>query len=224
MLREFPSTPEEAFFASTESSYYAKEIVKTKQEGRITKVTHDVYLDCYTSWDLGIGDASAIWIFQVIKQEIHLIDYIEDSGKPLTHYIKLLKDLPYTFEKHFVPHDAGARELSSGLSRAEVAQNLGMTFTIVSRLSVQEGIDAVKNILSRCWFDETKCAKGLLALESYKKKWNKSRGCWDEKPLHDNASHGADAFRMLAISIKQTTKGMTKEELIRLKHEAGRHV
>jgi len=221
MFREYPSIPEEAFWSSMESSYYGKEFLKFRQEGRIGSIPYDPYKPCFTAWDLGIGDATAIWIYQVIGHEIHLIEYIQDSNQSLKHYIKLLKEKPYTFEKHFVPHDAKAREYTSGLTREEVARNLGIIFTVAPRLSIAEGIDAVKNILSRCWFDERKCQKGILALENYKRRWNSTLGCWDEKPLHDNASHGADAFRILAISAKHVErKGMTKEDLDSLKRRS----
>lgn len=85
---------------------------------------------------------------------------------------------------------------------------------------MQEGIDAAKNVLDRCWFDEKNCTKGLFSLEAYKKRWNKSLGCFDEVPLHDNASHGADSFRMLAVTINQTKRGMTSADLDQLKREA----
>jgi hypothetical protein len=114
---------------------------------------------------------------------------------------------------HIVPHDAAVSEYSTGLSRVEVARNHGVPFMITPDIGLIEGIDAVRNVLNRCWFDEVKCAFGLKALENYKKEWNDRHGCWSSRPLHNFASHGADAFRMLVVNLSKTHKiGLTAEE------------
>jgi hypothetical protein len=106
------------------------------------------------------------------------------------------------------------KTLEDPLSRVEVARNLGFNFTVASRLPVMEGVDAARTIFNRCWFDEAKCAKGITALENYKKEWNDRLGCWDSKPLHNFASHGADAFRILATTLKEADKrAMSAEDL-----------
>ena len=221
MGREYPSTPEEAFLSSSEGLYYGAQMVLARAEKRIGTVPHDAHASCFTAWDLGYNDATAIWIYQLIGKEVHLIEYIEDFGKPLTHYLELLSKRPYTYSKHFVPHDASAHELSTGLSRVEVARGLGFTFTVASRLPVIEGIDATRAVFNRCWFDGSKCSKGISALENYKKEWNDRLGCWDNKPLHNFASHGADAFRILATTLKEADKkGLSAEELDRTYHQA----
>ncbi len=111
-----------------------------------------------------------------------------------------------------MPHDAAVHEYSTGLSRVEVARNHGVSFTIAPDIGLIEGIDAVRNILNRCWFDENKCAVGIKALENYKKEWNDRHGCWSSHPLHNFASHGADAFRMLTVGMgKLTCKGLTAD-------------
>jgi predicted nucleotidyltransferase component of viral defense system len=123
------------------------------------------------------------------------------------------KSKPYSYGKHLVPHDAAVHEYSTGLSRVEVARNHGIHFTVVPGIGLNEGIDAVRNILNRCWFDEVKCSKGITALESYKKEWNDRYGCWSSLPLHNFASHGADAFRMLVVGLnKLTNNGLSAEE------------
>lgn len=214
MLREYPSTAEEAFLASSEGLYYGAQMVLSRAENRIGAVPHDAGAPCFTAWDLGYNDSTAIWVYQLVGKEIHLIEYIEDFGKSLPHYLELLSKRPYKYDKHFVPHDASAHELSTGLSRVEVARGLGFEFTVASRLPVIEGIDAARTVFNRCWFDETKCAKGISALENYKKEWNDRLGCWDSKPLHNFASHGADAFRVMAMMLKEADKkGMSAEEL-----------
>ena len=127
----------------------------------------------------------------------------------MTHYIKVFKEKPYIVEKYFVPHDANSHEFSSGLTRIQVARGLGIEFTMISKLSLQEGIDASRNLLNRCWFDEKKCENGLKALENYRKEWDDAHGCWRNNPRHDFSSHGADAFRYLAISLR---KARTQED------------
>lgn len=167
----------------------------------------------HTAWDLGYNDSTAIWWYQICGQEIHLLEYYENSGEPLTHYLQLVKSKPYTYGKHIVPHDAAVHESSTGLSRVEVARNHGIPFTIALDIGLIEGIDAVRNILNRCWFDEVKCGLGIKTLEKYKKEWNGRQGCWSSRPLHNFASHGADAFRMLAVSMsKLRSEGLSVEE------------
>lgn len=201
MKREFPSTPEESFQASAEGLYYGKYMTKARVEKRIGKVAHDETMPVFVAMDLGFNDSTAIWFYQVLGKEVHVIDYYENSGEPLTHYLKVLKDKPYSIEKFFVPHDAKNTEYGSGLTRVRIASNHGITFTALPKLSVQEGIDAARNIFGKCWFDEKKCEKGLRSLDNYKKEWNERHGCWSDKPVHNFASDGADAFRYMAQSL-----------------------
>lgn len=221
MKREFPSTPDEAFESSNEGLYYGRQIVEARQQGRIKSVYYDANVPVHTAWDLGYNDSTSIWFFQQCGQEIHLLEYYENSGEALTHYLQHLKGKPYAYGKHLVPHDAAVHEYSTGLSRVEVARNHAINFTVVPDIGVNEGIDATRNILNRCWFDEIKCARGITVLESYKKQWNDRHGCWSSQPLHNFASHGADAFRMLAVGIgRLESKGLSAEEWrnLRQKH------
>lgn len=220
MKREFPSTPTEAFESSNEGLYYGRQLSGARQQRRIGKVYYDANVPVHTAWDLGYNDSTAIWFFQQCGQEIHLLEYYENSGEALTHYLHYIKNKPFVYGKHLVPHDAGVHEYSTGLSRVEVARSLGVTFTIVADIGVNEGIDAARNLLSRCWFDEEKCSKGIAALDAYKKEWNDKHGCWSSRPLHNFASHGADAFRMLAVGIGKTiNKGLSAEEWRKLRAE-----
>jgi hypothetical protein len=220
MKREFPSTPEEAFEASNEGLYYGRQIVEARQQGRIRRIYYDANVPVHTVWDLGYNDSTAIWWYQICSQEIHLLEYYENSGEPLTHYLQLVKSKPYTYGKHIVPHDAAVHEYSTGLSRVEVARNHGIAFTIAPDLALIDGINAARNLLNRCWFDEVKCDSGIKALEGYRKEWNDRYGCWGSKPLHSFASHGADAFRMMSVSLsKLNNKGLTANEWKQLRNE-----
>ena len=209
MLREYPSTAEEAFQANVEGHYYSKYMTKARVERRIGNVPYDESLPTYLAMDLGFNDAMAIWWFQPHGPKIRLIDYYENSGEPLTHYIKIMKEKPYLMEKYFVPHDANVHDLGTGLTRVQVARTHNIEFTVLPRLGLQEGIDAVRSMLNRCWFDEVKCEKGIRALDNYRKEWNESLGTWRDHPRHDHFSNGSDGFRYLALSLK---KARTKED------------
>ncbi len=141
-------------------------LAKARIEERVCRVFHEQDLPVHTAWDLGFGDSTVIWFFQILGKEIRLIEYYENSGEPLTFYLQFLKSKKYNYGTHLVPHDAGVHEYSSGLSRMEVAKNLGVTFTKVTDISIDEGIDAVRKTLDKCWFDEQKCASGIKALDS----------------------------------------------------------
>ncbi len=190
MMREYPSTPDEAFHTSLEGAYYSRQMLEVRKEKRIQRIYHEPHTVVHTSWDLGFGDSTSIWFFQICGKEIHLIEYYENSGEPLTFYLRILKEKDYNYGKHLVPHDAANHEYSTGLTRIAIARNLGVTLTLVPNISVDEGIDAVRDLLHKCWFDEEKCSLGIKALESYRRQWNERQGCWSSQPLHNQFSHG----------------------------------
>lgn len=220
MKREYPATSEESFATANEGLYYGALITRARSEGRIRKVYYEESISVHTAWDLGFSDSTAIFWYQIVGQEIHILEYIEDSGKPFTYYLKLIKDRSYAYGKHFAPHDIAMHEYIHGASRLEVAREHGVDFAQVPKLPLIDGIDAVRNILNRCIFDEEKCAVGIRMLESYKRGWDEKNGCWKEDPVHNEASHGADAFRILALSLSEAKPGMTKLDLDRLKANA----
>lgn len=207
MLREYPATPEEAWESAKEGAYYDKYISQARVEKRICRVPYDHSLPVHTAWDLGYNDSNAIWYFQVYGngKEIRLIDYDEGSGESLMHWIKIVKEKPYIYEMHLAPHDILAHEYSSGVSRQVSARKMGISLVAVPRAEINPGIDAVRNMLNRCWFDEKKCARGIKCLENYRKEWDERFACWKMKPRHDEYSHGADAFRTLAVGLSMVT-------------------
>lgn len=205
MKREYPSTPDECWETSNEGCYYAKQITQARIEKRIGHVPYDESLPVYSSFDLGYNDSTAIWFFQVISKEIRLIDYVEGSGESLAYWLGVVKSKPYIYEKHLAPHDVMVHEYSSGMTRQSSARKMGINLIPVSKVEIIPGIDAARGILNRCWFDERKCEKGIKCLENYKKEWNDRAGCWASQPLHNWASHGADAFRTLATGLHYIT-------------------
>lgn len=201
MKREYPSTAKEAFEASVEGAYYGEQIARAETDGRVGRVPWEPRVDVETWWDLGMDDDMSIWFVQRVAQEVRVIDYYANSGEGLLHYAKELRAKPYNYGRHVGPHDIQVRELGTGKSRLETAEEMGLRpFEVAPKLEVQDGIEAVRNLLPRCWFDAEKCADGLRALKNYRKDWDENRGVWLPRPRHDWASHGADAFRTGAVS------------------------
>jgi hypothetical protein len=150
-----------------------------------------------------MGDATAIWFAQQIGMEIHLIDYYEASGEGFPHFAQVLDRRGYVYGEHHAPHDIAVRELGTGLSRLETAATLGINFEIAPQLSVEDGINAARLLFNRCWFDSVKCKAGVEALTNYRWDFNPRLGELKNRPVHDWSSHGADAFRYLAVSQRE---------------------
>ena len=192
-----------SFEAAIQGAYYAQEMKTAKTENRITSVPYDPATSVITSFDLGIGDSTAIWFAQFVGQEIHLIDYYENSGVGLDHYAKILHEKGYHYEAHILPHDVRVKELGTGKSRLETLDSLGIyNIEIAPRLSIDDGIQATRSLLNRCWFDQEKCERGIEALLQYRREFDEKLKSWRGRPLHDWTSHGADSFRYLAVGYR----------------------
>lgn len=197
---EFNQEYECSWLASIKGAYYAKELSQAEKDKRITSVPYEKQLPVHTFWDLGVSDATSIWFVQSVGKEIRFIDYYEAEGEGLPHYAKILQEKGYIYGKHWAPHDIKVRELGSGRSRIETARSLGINFDVAPNDSIHNGINAARVIFGRCWFDESKCKDGLQALRNYRKEYNERRREYARNPLHDWASHAADAFRYFAVS------------------------
>ncbi len=185
--------------AAIKGSYYADEIRAARLQGRIGRVPYDSALAVDTDWDLGI-DAMAVWFTQSERSgAVRLIDYHEDVGGGLPVVIKAVLAKPYVYGQHWAPHDIEQTEISSGATRKQAAAGMGINFQVTPKITIADGITAASLLLSRCWFDEEKCKAGLEALLHYRRTWNQRLGRFLEEPFHDWASHGADAFRGLAV-------------------------
>lgn len=204
MMREFPSTPDEAFAASIEGAYFAREMTRVRREGRICSVPHEPGLPVNTFWDLGIHDTTAIWFHQRVGREDRFIDYHEESGEGLPHYVSLLREKPYTYGDHYLPHDVEVRELGTGVSRRRMLEDLGLRpiMTVPRTVDLSTDIQAIRNTLARCWFDAQRCGDGVSHLDSYRREWDDRAGLWKNRPRHDGASHGVDAFRLFAAGFR----------------------
>lgn len=191
-----------SFDAAVVGSYYGKLIEKAENEGRIGNVAWEPQIPVQTWWDLGIDDSTAIWFVQILGREIRLIDYYENSGVGLDHYAKVLKDKDYVYGQHMLPHDVQVHELSTGKSRFAFLAGLGIRGTVVRKHAVEDGINSVRSILPRCWFDKGKCARGVEALRQYRQEWDDKQKAFRGRPLHDWSSHAADSFRYGAFSAR----------------------
>ena len=192
---QFEQEYECSFNAAVQGSYYGALMEQAEKQKRIGDIPYDPTVDVETWWDLGIGDSTAIWFAQRVNNEVRLIDYYETNGESLAYYVSKLNEKPYNYGAHIAPHDIVTRELGTGKSRLEVAAELGLNFEVAPKLEVEHGIESVRNTLPNCWFDRIRCKQGIEALKQYKKVFDDKNQVFKNKPHHNWASHGSDAFR-----------------------------
>jgi len=192
-----------SFEAAIQGAYYGTEMKRLTEDGRIGRVPYDRALGVVTAWDLGVGDSTAIWFAQYAGPEIRIIDYYESSGVGLDHYARVLQEKEYVYDQHILPHDVQVKELGTGKSRLETLDALGIRpVTIAPKLMVDDGIQAVRSMLDKCWFDSERCDRGIEALRQYQRDFDEKGKTWRGRPKHDWTSHGADAMRYLATGYR----------------------
>ena len=202
---------EGGYLVYSEGSYYSTELRRAKDEDRITKVRYDRGKGVITAWDLGIGDSTSIVFAQFIGAEVHIIDFYEASGAGLEHYVKVLQDKGYVYDQHVLPHDVRVRELGSGKSRVEMLEELGIhNIEIAPQLLIDDGIQQVRTLLDKCYFDEVSCEKLVDSLLAYSREWDDNGNTWRMRPKHDWSSHAADAMRYLAIGYRPFNENWDK--------------
>jgi hypothetical protein len=203
------------FNLGVEGSFYGKYIDDLRKKNQITQVMWEPYLPVHTAWDLGYNDSTTIIFFQMQGPMIRIIDYYENSKQGLEHYAKIIKEKEYTYGRHIAPHDIAVHDLSTGVSRWKMMHDLGVTFLRVEGKlpSIDDGIEAVRRILPKCWFDDRSCGKLIKALENYRQEYDNKRKVYKSTPLHDINSHAADAMRYLALAIPKLTPNSSPQEL-----------
>ena len=196
---------------SKTGTVFGKQIAQAEIEGRIGSVPYDASAGTYTAIDLGIGDSTAIWWFQMVGQEIHFIDHYESSGEELGHYISIIKNKPYNYTTHFLPHDAKQRELQTGLTRVEFFENNGIhNIEVLRPTNFQLGQDDINMIarpkFSKVWIDRDKCERGLKCLRAYHYEYDEKNKLLKDKPEHDWSSHSSSAFIYALIAAQESTE------------------
>ena len=200
-----------SFEAAIVGAYYGRDMRRAEDDKRIGRVPWERSHEVWTAWDLGIGDSTSIWFAQQVGKEVRLIDYYEASGVGLDHYVKVLRDKPYSYAEHLLPHDAEVKELGTGRSRVETLETLGLAnWRIVPKLSIDDGINAARMMLPKCWFDSEKCKAGIEALKQYRRDYDEKMKAFRPRPLHDWTSHASDAFRYLAVGMGESPKAFSK--------------
>lgn len=209
-----------SFQGSLLGAYYLKEINAADAAGRIKNVPWDPSIPVHTAWDLGYDDFTSIWFFQTHGYEIGFIDYEEDAHKGLPYYAKLLQEKPYTYAEHIMPHDVEVHDYGSGLQRRQIAEDLGLhPITVAPKWSLNEGINAVRAILPRCYFDADKTSRGLDCLRNYRHEWDEEKKIFKDKPSHDWASHGSDGIRTLAVGFQNVAYAGRIEVATNVSHD-----
>jgi hypothetical protein len=191
------------WIANIEGAIFGDEVAKLDDKKQLARVPYDPTLPVSTSWDLGVADHSAIIFFQQKGTAIQIIDYHEERGHGLPHYIQLLNEKPYVYKEHYAPHDIEVQEFGNGKTRREIAYQLGVRFKVVPKLPVEEGIHAVTMLLNRCWIDTDHCKSLIDALRHYHRKYIDKNRMFRSKPVHDWSSHACDAMRYLAVGLQE---------------------
>ena len=198
-----------SFSAPVTGSYYGELINDLETAARICPIGYESLARTFCGWDLGMSDSTAIWVAQIASKEVRIIGYVENHGVGLDWYVEWLRDSGYAHATQILPHDVQVRELGTGKSRKEMLEESGLEITVAPRLSVADGIQAVRQLLPRCWFNaDTK--QGIDALRNYRREYDEKRAVFYDRPLHDWSSHAADAFRYLAIGLNEGSSSWDK--------------
>lgn len=211
------------WFRGIEGSFYGRHLDQLNLNNQITQVPWDPSLLVYTAWDIGVNDPTTIIFFQVVNDglSIRVIDCYSNNNVGLDHYVKIIQDRPYRYDKHFAPHDIKVREWGGGaVTRFEKARQLNINFTLLDQMPLIEGIENVWSNFPRFWIDDTKCKPLLDALENYRKEWDEKAGMFHPRPVRSWATHYSDAFRYLCQGIYRTQKGKSGEEYDRERYKA----
>jgi hypothetical protein len=213
-----------SFEAAIIGAFYGNEMRRITDLERITTVDYDPMFPCHTAWDLGFNDSTAIWWFQVVYGEIRVLDHHSSNGQSIPFYTMLLdqkeNEFGYKYGFHYLPHDARAKTLASGGKSIieQISAKIDIKhLKIVPNLSIQDGIQATRLALTRCWFDN-RCEEGIECLRQYQREWDDDKKCFRDRPKHDFTSHSSDAFRYLSLVWKDEDSPILKDSRIKGLH------
>jgi len=194
---------------------FAKEITMAELEGRICNVPYDATKPVHAVFDLGWADQTAVWLLQFVGQETRLLRYFEDSQQTISYYMAKLQSFGYVYDTIWLPHDAKAKSLGTGKSIEEIVRATGMKVQILDRVPVNDSINAARTIFPKCYFDRQNTEEGLQCLRHYRYDVDPDTKMFSAKPLHDEYSHGADAFRYIGLMINEPRKAQPKRAIQR---------
>jgi hypothetical protein len=206
------------FDAAIPGAIWGREIYQAEVAGRITRVEWQKAFKVHTAWDLGYSDDTAIWYYQVIGGEIHIIDYYAASGRDIEHYGNVVAGKPYSYGTHYLPHDARAKTLASGGKSIieQLSNYLGHKhLSITPHLDMLDGIQAARAAFPRIWIDSAKCRDGIEAIKQYQREWDEDKKAFKTNPRHDWTSHASDALRYLAVAWREEQKPKAPDDPIR---------
>jgi phage terminase large subunit len=182
-----------------EGAIYAEELRRAQEDGHICKVPYDATKEVETWWDLGWADNTSIWFQQTIGFEVRIIDFYQNNLQSLQHYAQVLRGKGYVLGTCHLPHDAKAKQLGTGRSTEELLRSMGFKVKVETKLGITDGINAARTLFNACYFDEQRCADGLHSLRRYRYDVDPDTKKFSKEPLHDWASHAADAFRYMGV-------------------------
>lgn len=189
-----------------DGAVFGKQMEMAEIDGRITKVPYDATKPVHAIFDLGWADSTSIWFMQFIGQSIHLIRYIENNQQTISWYLAEMQKYGYVYDTLWLPHDAAAKNLGTGRSIEEIVRATGHKVQVLERVPITDSINAARTIFSKCYFDRQNTEDGIKCLQHYRYDVDPETGMFSQKPLHDQYSHGADAFRMLGLMVNEPRK------------------
>ena len=196
---------------TVDGAIFAKEMQFAEVDNRITKVAYDPIKPVHAVFDLGWADNTAIWFVQFIGYDIRLIRYLEDSQQTISHYLAKMQTFGYVYDTIWLPHDAQNKSLGTGKSIEEIVRASGMKVQVLPRIPVVDSINAARTIFPKCYFDRENTHEGLQCLRHYRYEVDPDTKMFSRNPLHDQYSHGADAFRYVAMAVNEPKKAAPKK-------------
>jgi phage terminase large subunit len=197
---------------TVDGAIFAKEMQQAEFDGRITRVPYDATKPVLAIFDIGWADATAVWFLQFVGMETRLIRYYETNQTTMSEILAKMQTFGYVYETLYLPHDAQNKTLAAnGRSIEDIVRNAGFNVKIIDRVPIADSINAARTIFSKCYFDRENCYEGLQCLRHYRYDVNPETGAFSQKPLHDNYSHGADAFRYIGLMINEPKKKTVKK-------------
>jgi phage terminase large subunit len=189
---------------TVDGAIFAREMQMAELQGRITNVVYDPAKPVHAVFDLGWSDSTAIWFLQYVGMETRLLRYFEDSQQTISYYLSKMQTFGYVYDTLWLPHDAENKTLAAnGKSIEEIVRNAGYKTQILPRVPIVDSINAARTIFPACWFDRENTREGIDCLRHYRYEVDPNTGQFSKQPLHDHYSHGADAFRYIALMVKE---------------------